>query len=268
MPELKAIQAKYKDDKQRQQQEMMKFYKENNVNPFASCLPLVAQLPVFISLFYMLREDLRPDICPRGPDGLRDAAGHTGTTACGPHNGARFPLHPGPDQQGDRADADRPDRPVRRHPAGVHADDVQPDDGQDAAADDDVPAAGLRVLHHQLPGGPDRLLDHHQHVDDGPAVLHKESDRSTSAIACARRRWPRTGVVAARTATRDRTAPAAGGWEASCVRRGRRRRSSPTPARPGPRCRTRPSNRTSPRTRKRCPWPVPAARHRATAPAA
>ena len=63
-PELKSIQKKYKDDKQRQQQEMMKFYKENNVNPFGSCLPLVAQLPVFISLFYMLRKDLRKNICP------------------------------------------------------------------------------------------------------------------------------------------------------------------------------------------------------------
>src|SRR5438309_8582908 len=51
-PELKALQAKYKDDKQRQQQELMKFYKENKVNPLGSCLPLVAQLPVFISLFY------------------------------------------------------------------------------------------------------------------------------------------------------------------------------------------------------------------------
>src|SRR5437764_7085335 len=64
-PELKAIQTKYKDDKQRQQQEMMKFYKENQVNPLGSCLPLVAQLPVFISLFYMLRSSLRADICPQ-----------------------------------------------------------------------------------------------------------------------------------------------------------------------------------------------------------
>jgi YidC/Oxa1 family membrane protein insertase len=63
-PELKALQAKYKDDKERQQQEMMKFYKENKVNPLGSCLPLVAQLPVFISLFYMLRKNLRIDICP------------------------------------------------------------------------------------------------------------------------------------------------------------------------------------------------------------
>src|SRR5919201_4643341 len=63
-PELKSIQTKYKDDKQRQQQEMMKFYKENQINPLGSCLPLAAQLPVFISLFYMLRQDLRPNICP------------------------------------------------------------------------------------------------------------------------------------------------------------------------------------------------------------
>ena len=64
-PEIKALQAKYKDDKQRLNQEMMKFYQENKVNPLGSCLPLVAQLPIFISLFYMLRTDLKHDICPR-----------------------------------------------------------------------------------------------------------------------------------------------------------------------------------------------------------
>jgi YidC/Oxa1 family membrane protein insertase len=62
-PEMKKLQEKYKDDRQRLNQEMMKFYQENKVNPFGSCLPLVAQLPVFISLFYMLRKDLRIDIC-------------------------------------------------------------------------------------------------------------------------------------------------------------------------------------------------------------
>jgi YidC/Oxa1 family membrane protein insertase len=43
---------------------MMKFYRENKINPAASCLPLLAQLPVFLSLYYMLRKDLRFDICP------------------------------------------------------------------------------------------------------------------------------------------------------------------------------------------------------------
>jgi YidC/Oxa1 family membrane protein insertase len=63
-PEIKKLQAKYKDDKQRLNQEMMKFYQENKVNPLGSCLPLIAQMPVFISLFYMLRTDLKHDICP------------------------------------------------------------------------------------------------------------------------------------------------------------------------------------------------------------
>ncbi|HEY2767054.1 MAG TPA: YidC/Oxa1 family membrane protein insertase [Solirubrobacteraceae bacterium] len=62
-PQLKEIQAKYKDDKQRQNEEMMKFYRENGVNPFGACLPLLLQLPVFISLFYALRQNLKLDIC-------------------------------------------------------------------------------------------------------------------------------------------------------------------------------------------------------------
>jgi YidC/Oxa1 family membrane protein insertase len=65
-PEIKELQAKYKDDRQRLNQEMMKFYQENKVNPFGSCLPLVMQLPVFFALFYMLRKDLKIDIC--GPE--------------------------------------------------------------------------------------------------------------------------------------------------------------------------------------------------------
>jgi len=71
-PQLKAIQAKYKDDKQRQQQEIMKFYKQNEINPFASFLPLLAQIPVFIGLYYTLRTRLREDICP----GLQTAGRH------------------------------------------------------------------------------------------------------------------------------------------------------------------------------------------------
>lgn len=63
MPQMKQIQERYKDDKQRQQQELMKFYQENKINPFASCLPLVLQLPVFVSLYYMLRSDLKKHIC-------------------------------------------------------------------------------------------------------------------------------------------------------------------------------------------------------------
>jgi YidC/Oxa1 family membrane protein insertase len=72
-PEIKRLQEKYKHDRERLNQEMMKFYRENKVNPFASCLPMLAQLPVFLSLFYMLREDLRVDICPEvNPPGIEN----------------------------------------------------------------------------------------------------------------------------------------------------------------------------------------------------
>jgi YidC/Oxa1 family membrane protein insertase len=56
-PEIKKIQEKYKDDRQRMQREMMAFYQENKINPFASCVPLLLQLPVFMALFYLLRSD-------------------------------------------------------------------------------------------------------------------------------------------------------------------------------------------------------------------
>jgi len=62
-PQINELKEKYKEDKQRQQQEIMKFYQENKINPLASCLPLLLQLPVFISLFYMLRTDLKKHIC-------------------------------------------------------------------------------------------------------------------------------------------------------------------------------------------------------------
>ena len=54
-PEMKEIQRKYKGDKQKQHEELMRFYKENHINPAASCLPFVAQLPVFISLYLVLK---------------------------------------------------------------------------------------------------------------------------------------------------------------------------------------------------------------------
>src|SRR5215210_3847125 len=62
-PKIKEIQERYKDDKQRMQQEVMAFYQREKVNPLGSCLPLALQIPFFISLFYLLRSDeFRADI--------------------------------------------------------------------------------------------------------------------------------------------------------------------------------------------------------------
>jgi len=54
-PEMDRIRAKYKDNRQKQQEELMKLYQERKVNPFGSCLPLLVQMPIFIAMFYVIR---------------------------------------------------------------------------------------------------------------------------------------------------------------------------------------------------------------------
>ena len=55
-PEMKEIQQRWKHDRTRQNEELMKFYRENKINPASSCLPIVLQIPIFISLFYVLKD--------------------------------------------------------------------------------------------------------------------------------------------------------------------------------------------------------------------
>jgi YidC/Oxa1 family membrane protein insertase len=88
-PELAKIKQRYPDDKKRQQEETMKYYKEAGVNPLASCLPLVLQVPVFISLVYMLRTDLKKHIC-----GTALTAHHIiGSTAIGKASCNKYDPH-------------------------------------------------------------------------------------------------------------------------------------------------------------------------------
>jgi YidC/Oxa1 family membrane protein insertase len=54
-PELKAIQTRYKDDRQKMNEELMAFYQENGINPLGGCLPLLIQLPVFLVLFRVVQ---------------------------------------------------------------------------------------------------------------------------------------------------------------------------------------------------------------------
>jgi len=53
-PKIKQLQEKYKNDKEKLQEETMKFYSENKVNPFGGCLPILLQMPVFLALFQVL----------------------------------------------------------------------------------------------------------------------------------------------------------------------------------------------------------------------
>src|SRR5437868_5397524 len=99
-PEIKRVQAKYKQDKQRQQQELMKIYQEHGVNPLSSCLPFVVQIPVLYALYFMLRSSLRADICPQCQPGAFMQSGHwhvpahAALHACGANNGAQFLFIP------------------------------------------------------------------------------------------------------------------------------------------------------------------------------
>ena len=53
-PEMRRLQAQYRNDRTKLNEEMMKLYQEHKVNPMSSCLPLVAQMPVFIIMFRVL----------------------------------------------------------------------------------------------------------------------------------------------------------------------------------------------------------------------
>ena len=75
-PQVKQIQEKYKGDRQKMNEAMMRFYKENKVNPFASCLPLLLQLPVFMALFFLLNGDEFKD----AGGGLRELPGASPTS--------------------------------------------------------------------------------------------------------------------------------------------------------------------------------------------
>ncbi|BBI36802.1 membrane protein insertase YidC 2 [Cohnella abietis] len=57
-PEMKKVREKYKDDPKKQQEEMMKLYQTNQVNPLAGCLPLIVQMPIFIALYTSINKNI------------------------------------------------------------------------------------------------------------------------------------------------------------------------------------------------------------------
>ena len=67
-PDMDRIRAQYKDNRQRQQEEIMKLYQERQVNPFGSCFPLLIQMPIFIAMFYVIRSfgDTHPSFTSGG----------------------------------------------------------------------------------------------------------------------------------------------------------------------------------------------------------
>ena len=149
-PQIKEVQEKYKDDRQRMQREMMEMYQKNNVNPFASCLPLLLQLPVFISLFYLLQSD---EFEQRGRGRRAELL-------------AVHQQHP---REGDRRRPDRPARALHRHLGDRRPDHDRPQRVDPAADAVDGPADPVHPDHDRVPRRAARLLDLDQLLDDGPA---------------------------------------------------------------------------------------------------
>jgi YidC/Oxa1 family membrane protein insertase len=84
-PQIKQIQARYRDDRQKMNEEMMAFYKENRINPLSGCLPLLLQMPVFFGLLRVLNDpykfvprgsELFRSMCPSGYDACADQLAH------------------------------------------------------------------------------------------------------------------------------------------------------------------------------------------------
>jgi YidC/Oxa1 family membrane protein insertase len=71
LPEMKAIQKRYKNDRKKQNEELMKFYRENQINPASSCLPILPQIPIFFALYFVLR-DFDEEIYPQYPASTLD----------------------------------------------------------------------------------------------------------------------------------------------------------------------------------------------------
>src|SRR4051794_14663207 len=88
-PEIRRLREKHGSDPRRLQRETMAFYKQHRINPLGSLLPAVAQLPVILSLYYMLRTDLRYDICP----GI-NASGTSNPQPCGETAASHFLFIP------------------------------------------------------------------------------------------------------------------------------------------------------------------------------
>ena len=113
-PEMKKIQTQYKDDRQKLNEELLKFYKENNINPLGGCLPLLVQMPVFIVLYQVLR----------GPDRCASDLGFDPGWVVGP---ARHRRRRRPSRRTSNARSIRPTSTTRRsctRPVAHDADEV------------------------------------------------------------------------------------------------------------------------------------------------
>ena len=157
MPEMKSIQQKYKGDKQRLNEELMKFYKENEINPAASCLPMLVQLPVFFALYFVLRNFAKHVAGAAARARLADRPEHHRED-----HRALVGLHPA--------------RRLRGQPGRLRVLRPAAGDAEVAALPVHDPAGRLRPGDHAVPGRPAHVLDDDQPLDDRPGHRHPPAD--------------------------------------------------------------------------------------------
>ena len=162
-PEMKAIQQRYKNDRQKQSEELMKFYKENKINPYASCLPIVFQIPIFIALFFVLR-DFEDEVYPRFAETTLEWLNLINIT------------EPTKDGLGPVLLVIYVDQP-----ADVDVAHVDVDAERRAALDDHAASDRLHPVHPQLPVRADDLLADDQPVDDRARAHHAPADASAGS---------------------------------------------------------------------------------------
>ena len=153
-PKVMAMRERFKDNPQQMQQEMMRIYREEKVNPMGGCFPIMVQIPVFIALYWVLLSSVE----------MRGA----------PWIGW---IH----------DLSAPDPyyilPVVMTLTTHAADGAQPGAaGPDAGQDDVVHAAGLQRDVLLLPGRPGAVLDHQQRAVDRPAVADQHAHGRAAAV--------------------------------------------------------------------------------------
>ena len=151
-PEMKEIQRKYKGDRAKMNEELMAFYKENSINPASSCLPIIFQIPIFIALFFVLRDFEDTTDYERG-DNLEWLGLVTITDPANEGWGDPAPRH------------------LRREPARVHVLHVG-DDGANAATDLLRAALPLHPVHRELRGRPRPLLGDDEPLDGRAGHRH------------------------------------------------------------------------------------------------
>ena len=235
-PKVRELQKKYGHDRERLAQETMKLYKDSGTNPFASCLPIILQMPIFLALFRLIDQAAKN---PQDPKGLmtvtlNEQFGDAVVPRC--QDLRHVPQH----RRHRRAGAGG--RPRARHD-GDHVPHPAPADEQEhagrralrplrPAAEDAAlrPPGRVRRRWYRVPDRCPLLLDHVEPLDHGPAVLrHPQQPGSRHA----RGRRPRRTATGRRPLARGR-------------RRPRRSRRSASPPRPRPAARRSPRPASSP----------------------